>query len=135
MRALIEEVIRAVAVPEIVELPRLVGGTTIPHQFLIDKHFNGTKVPCEVARIRIGLGELRRRDLCIVLCRRWSGMPEPLLQFKQSHGLFGIEELRRNRGARTMASDVAPNVGRGYAGLCAKHRDQNLIQVGLTNYG
>jgi hypothetical protein len=51
MRALIEKVIRAVAVPEIVELPRLIGGTTIPHQLLIDKHFNGTKIPCEVARI------------------------------------------------------------------------------------
>jgi hypothetical protein len=70
-------------VPEIVKLPRLVGGTTIPHQLLIDKHFNGTKVPCEVARIRIGLGELRRRDLRIVLRRCRSCMPEPLRESEQ----------------------------------------------------
>jgi len=69
VRALIEKIIRTVTVPEIVELPRPVGGTTIPHQLLIDKHFDRTKVPREVARIRIGFGEFRRRDLCIVLRR------------------------------------------------------------------
>ena len=47
--------------PEIVKLPRLVGGTTIPHQLLIDKHFNGTKVPCEVARRGISRYAIRLR--------------------------------------------------------------------------
>src|SRR5271157_1340970 len=125
MRTLIEKVIRAVAMAEIVELPRLVSCTTIPYQLLIDKHFDGTKIPCEVARIRIRFGELRRRDLRIVLCCRWGRVPEPLLQFKQSHGLFSIEELRRNRGARTMACDVAPNISGGHTCLVAKYRDQN----------
>ena len=38
--------------PEIVELPRLVSSTTVPHQLLIDKYFDGTKVPCEVACLK-----------------------------------------------------------------------------------
>jgi hypothetical protein len=60
-------------------------------------------------------------------------MAEPLLQFKQSHGLFSIEELRRNRGACTMASDVAPNISGGHTCLAAKYRDQNPIQVAFTD--
>src|SRR5437588_3439879 len=119
MRALIEKVIRAVAVPEIIELPRFGSGTTTPHQLLIDKHFDGAKVPCEITRIRIRLGQLGWGDLRIVLRRRWSCMPKPLLQFEKSHRLFGVEELRCNRGSGAMASDVGPNVGTWNAPLFA----------------
>jgi hypothetical protein len=38
MRARIDKIIRAVTLPEIVELPRLVNGTTIPHQLLNPSH-------------------------------------------------------------------------------------------------
>lgn len=34
MKALVEEVIRALGVPEIAKLPRFVGDTTIPYQLL-----------------------------------------------------------------------------------------------------
>jgi hypothetical protein len=49
----------------------------------------------------------------------------------QSHGLFSIEELRRNRGARTMASDVPPNISGGHTCLTAKDRDQYLVARSL----
>ncbi len=56
-------------------------------------------------------------------------MSEPLLQIKYSHWLFGIEELRRNRGARAMAGDVAPSISGRHACLAAKYWDQNSVQI------
>ena len=56
VRTLIEEIIRAVAVPEIVKLPRLGSSGAAPDQLLIDKYFDGAQVSCEVAGIRIRLG-------------------------------------------------------------------------------
>jgi hypothetical protein len=56
MEALIEKVICAVAMAEIVELPRLGDRAAIPNRLLINKHFDCTKVPCEVASIRVRLG-------------------------------------------------------------------------------
>jgi hypothetical protein len=76
---------------------------------LINKHFDGPKVPCEVARVSIRLGELSRCDLRIVLRCSWSCMPKPLLQLKQSQRFLRVEKLRCNHGAGAMVSDVASN--------------------------
>jgi hypothetical protein len=65
VRALIEEVIGAIAMAEVVELPWLGDSAPIPNRLLINKHFDGPKVPCEVAHVSIRLGELRRRDLAL----------------------------------------------------------------------
>jgi hypothetical protein len=71
-RALVEEIVRAVAMSEIVELPRLVRSPPAAHDFLVHKHVDGTEVPHEISSIGIRFCQLRRCDLCIMLrrCRR-----------------------------------------------------------------
>jgi hypothetical protein len=80
--ALVEEIVRAVAVSEIVELPWLVRRSPAPHHLLIDEHFNRTQVPFEVPSIGIGLCQFRWRDLCVVLRGCGRGMAKPVLQFE-----------------------------------------------------
>ena len=53
MRALIEKVIRAIAMAEVIELPRLCDSTAIPNRFLVNKHFDGPKISCEILSIGI----------------------------------------------------------------------------------
>src|SRR5260370_36751666 len=59
VRTLIEEVISAVAVAEIVKLPRLRGTDSVSYLFLIAEHFARTKVPSTVTCARILLHRLR----------------------------------------------------------------------------
>ena len=79
MWALIEEVIGAVAVTEIVELPRFVGRASASDRILIDKDFNCPDVPGEVAGILVGLGQLGWRDPCVMACGFGRAVTEPLL--------------------------------------------------------
>jgi PadR family transcriptional regulator len=51
MWALIEEVIRAVSVPQIVELPRFIGSETRPYFLLIDEHFDRSQISTEVTSV------------------------------------------------------------------------------------
>ena len=94
---------------EIVELPGFSGCTPAADDLLVYEHLNRAKVSREVASIGIRLCQLDGRDLCIVLRRSRRAVAEPLLQLEERHWFFGIEELRRNRGAGAMAGDVAAN--------------------------
>src|SRR5207249_2283214 len=90
VRTLIEEVIGAVAVTEIVKLPRLRSTDSLSYLFLIDEHFDRPKIPSKVTCVRIRLHQLRWCDLCVPLCGRRHPVPEPLLQLEQTHRLFCI---------------------------------------------
>lgn len=70
VRTLIEEVISAVAVAEIVELPHFIGGDSRTHFVLIDGYFDGAQIPAEVACARMRFHQFRRPDLCVPLCGR-----------------------------------------------------------------
>lgn len=72
MLALLKEVVGAIAVAEVVELPRFGCGASAADQILIDQDFDGAKVAGEIARIGIGLGELQRRDFRVMLSCCWS---------------------------------------------------------------
>jgi hypothetical protein len=49
--ALLKKIVCAVAVTEVVELPRFVGCSSAANDFLVNEHFNCTQVPFEVARV------------------------------------------------------------------------------------
>ena len=85
MRALVEEVISAVAVAEIVKLPRFPGTDSRSNLFLIDEHFDCAQISTEVTRIGIRLHQLRGCDLRVSLRGGRQAMPEPLLQLEQAH--------------------------------------------------
>jgi hypothetical protein len=71
MLALLKKVVGAVPVAEIVELPRLGGGTSASNHVLIDQNLDGAKVAGEISGIRMGLGHLQWCDLGVVLgCMR-----------------------------------------------------------------
>ena len=82
MRALIEEVVGAVAVTEVVQLPWLVRWASASKGILVDKNLNGSDVSGEVARILVGLCQLRRRDFCVVtgLIRENCGQATPAIR-------------------------------------------------------
>ena len=69
MRTLLEEVIGAIAMPKVIELPRLRRINTCTHGVLVDQDFDGAEIPGEVTRIGIRLGGLQWSDLRIVLSR------------------------------------------------------------------
>ena len=85
MLALVKEVVGAIAVAKIVELPRLGCCEPAANHILIDKDFNGTEVASKIARIGIGLCNLQGSDLRIMLCHRWSGMAKPLVLLEERH--------------------------------------------------
>src|SRR6516162_4683527 len=73
--ALPEEVVSAVAVPEIVVSPwfPLRGGAAYDRT-AVDEHLNGSHVTLEIVGVSVSLGQLRGSDLGIVLSRagvRW----------------------------------------------------------------
>jgi len=86
MRALIEKIVRAVTMAEIVKLPRLVSSTAVPHQLLIDKYFDGPEVPCEVAGRRAGVTAFPIYTLRHVFCTRLSEVaPDAVVQRAMRH--------------------------------------------------
>ena len=93
MWTLIEEIVGAVAVPEIVELPRLLSGLAAHYGFAIDQHFDGSQVASKIAGIAVGLHELRRAEGKIVLGGVRPFMPQPVLQLEKRHRILGCEEL------------------------------------------
>ena len=77
--ALFEEIIGAVSVSEIIELPRFSRGNASSNHVLIDQNLDGPKVAGEVASVSVGLGYLQRSDLRVVLggCRVSRGPATP----------------------------------------------------------
>ncbi|HUF31289.1 MAG TPA: hypothetical protein VMM77_11625 [Gemmatimonadaceae bacterium] len=97
MRALIEKVVRAVAVTQIVEAPRVTVRDAGPDGVLIDEHLNRPQVALKVLRVGVRARQFDGRQACIMLRRLRRRMAEPRLQFKQRERLLRIEKLRRNR--------------------------------------
>jgi hypothetical protein len=58
MLTLLKEVVGAIAVAEILELPRLSRSAPASHDVLIDQNLNGPEVAGEVACLGIGIGDL-----------------------------------------------------------------------------
>ncbi len=102
---------------EVIELPRLGHSLAIPNRLLINEHFDRSYVPSKIASICIRLCQLGRCNLDIVLSGFGRAVAQPLLEFKQSHRLFGIEELRRDGGARSMARDSSAHIVYRYSSL------------------
>jgi hypothetical protein len=78
MLALFKDVVGAVPVAEIVELPRLGGSASASHQVLIDQNFDGAKITGEIARIGVGLFASPTTTTIVVICShswlRWKNM-------------------------------------------------------------
>lgn len=79
VRTLVEKIIRAVAVTEVIKLPRLVRWASAFDGILINENLNGPDVPGEVAGILVGLRKLCWRNLCVVTRRFGRAVTEPLL--------------------------------------------------------
>jgi hypothetical protein len=58
MLALLKEVVGAIAVAEVIELPLFCCSAAASHHVLTDQNFDGSEVAGEVACSRIGLGDL-----------------------------------------------------------------------------
>lgn len=69
MRTLVEEIVRAVAVPEIVEAPGLPARDGGMDRVSIDQDVDGAEVALEIVRIRVGARQFRRRQARVVLRR------------------------------------------------------------------
>src|SRR5260370_31566705 len=123
VRTLIEEVISAVAVAEIVKLPRLRGTDSVSYLFLIDEHFDRTKIPSKVTCVRIRLHQLRWCDLCVPLCGGRHPVPEPLLQLEQTHRLLRIEQLRSDRRPCSVTRNSHAQIFLRYTGIAAPPSD------------
>ena len=67
VRALVKEVISAVAVAQIVEFPRYLGTDSGSHLFLIDENFDCSQISTKVPSIRMRFHQLRWHDLRISL--------------------------------------------------------------------
>ncbi len=62
------KIIGAIAVAEVVELPRLaLGGHPTPDRLLIDEHVNHADIASKIVRIGVGFGQLGGRHLDVVL--------------------------------------------------------------------
>src|SRR5260370_17763585 len=110
VRTLIEEVISAVAVTEIVKLPRLRSTDSVSYLFLIDEHFDRTKISSKVTCVRIRLHQLRWCDLCVPLCGGGHPVPEPLLQLEQTHRLLPLEQLRSDIRPCSSPPNFSPHI-------------------------
>ncbi len=66
MWALVEEVIGAIAVTEVLEFPWLIGWSSASNGILVDENLDCSQVSGEVSSILVGLCEFRRCDLCVM---------------------------------------------------------------------
>lgn len=129
MLTLIKEVVGAVPMAQVIEFPRLGGGASTSYDILIDQNFDRSKVAGEIARIRVGLGNLQWSDLGVMLSSCWSRMTQPLLQLKERHRLARVVELRRDRGPGAVTGDVATHIGKRNAGLFAESWNEPLVEI------
>lgn len=91
MRALVKEVVGAVAVAQIVELPRLFGGLPTQNKLPINQNLDRAHIAREIAGITERLRQLRGADIQVMLCRVCPLVPEPALEFKQRQRLLRVE--------------------------------------------
>src|SRR3984957_4936177 len=129
MLALLKEIIGAVSVAEVIELPRLSRGAPTSHRVLIDQNLDCTKVAGEVTSICIRLGNLQRRDLRVVLSSCWSRVPQPLLQLKKRHRVPSVVELGRDGRPGAVAGDVAAHICKRDTGFFTESRDERLVEI------
>jgi hypothetical protein len=129
MRALIEEVIGAVAVPEIVEAPRFTARDAGTDRVLIDEHIDRAQIALKVLRVCVRARQLRGRQSRIVLRGLRCGVTKPGLEFKEREGLLRVKQLRRDRRAGAMARDPPARVCQWHTGFSTEGRNQRAIQI------
>src|SRR5437660_5987794 len=61
-------------------------------------------------------------------------MSEPILQFEQTHRLLSIEQLRGDRGPRSLTCNSPANIALGHACFSAQLGDQIMIEACLSNW-
>ena len=114
VRALIEEVVSAKAMAEIVKAPWLAGSRCpIPDGVLINQNLDRTQVALEVSGALDRTRQPGRRHGSIVLRRCRRRVPKPGLQLEQRQRFLGVVELRRDRRACPVACDAAARVTSG----------------------
>ncbi|OJY47346.1 MAG: hypothetical protein BGP17_04205 [Sphingomonas sp. 67-41] len=116
MRAPVEELEAAPTMSEIIVKP---GDTLLRifHLIAVDQNFDHASVALEIPCVGIRLGQLRRRDLHVMLRRMRRPMAKPLLKFRERHRFFTVEQLAGNGGPCAMTGEFAPNIMIGDAGL------------------
>ena len=93
MRALVEEVVGTVSVTQVVQLPGRVGWASSSDCILINENLYRSHVAGKVASVLVRLGQLRRRDLCLMARRLGRAVPEPLLQLEEIERFFRVVKL------------------------------------------
>ncbi|MET7396275.1 hypothetical protein ABZS66_22610 [Dactylosporangium sp. NPDC005572] len=136
--ALGEEVVAAVAVAEVVVLPRLfaTGGGAGEDGLAVDEDLNGADIAGEVVGLAVGGAEGALRDLAVVAGAGSVFVAEPLLQVGERERLAGVEQLGGDGGAGPVAGECAAGVGFGDVGLAAERRDDPVsltVEVGLAD--
>ena len=135
MLALFKEVVGAIPLAEIIELPWLGCSAPITNYLLVNKHFDDAKVADKVACIGVRLGDLKRSDLRIMLSCGWGRMPQPLLQLKERHRLSGVIELRSDGGTSAVTGDVASHIRERHTGLFTEGRDHRVVEIVYSYLG
>ena len=110
MRTLIEEVVAAKSMAQIVILPGCTCRGPFENNVVVDQDFDRAGVSGEVTGILIRCGEFGRADVQVVLSRIHPLMAKPALQLHQRHGLLCVVELRGDRRAGTMTGDPAASI-------------------------
>lgn len=82
MRALVEEIVGAVAVAEIVEFPRFLSRFSIQDNIPIDENVDGADIACKISGIAEGLRHLRGADVQVMLGGVGPFVAQPPLKFK-----------------------------------------------------
>src|SRR5215213_4369173 len=116
MRALVEEVVGAVAMTQVVEAPRLaLSGGAAGDRILIDEHLDGAHVAGEVAGVGIRLRQTGGGDPGVVLRGLGRTVSQPGLELEERERLLGVEELGGNGRASPMAGNGASRIAFGDA--------------------
>lgn len=83
MWTLVEEIVRAVAVSEVVILPWIPFRDALFHSFLINEHADRPQIPLEVSCLGVRARQFRGRDFCVILSRIRRTVPQPRLKLKE----------------------------------------------------
>ena len=79
MSTLVEEIVRAISVPEVIILPWFPCAQSLPHGGLIDQNVNRPQITFEISGIVESPRQFRRFDVGIELSRYRTSMTQPRL--------------------------------------------------------
>ena len=113
VRALVEELVGAQAMAEVVVAPGLSVGDRLLQGVLVDQHFDRAQVACEVSGVGIGLGELGRGDGHVVLSRGRRTVPPEvatrLIALKLANPTWSVRTVIRDARDAGIDYPLAPS--------------------------